>query len=704
MKHGTIFLFLIFILFLFIGYSPNINAQVLEQDSLALVALYDSTDGENWNSNENWLSDSLVGTWSGITVLGGRVTEISLSHNNLQGTIPDGISNLTGLTYLDLMSNQLSGSIPSGLGDLTNLLWLSLDENQLDGTIPSQLGQLTNLFWLSLRANQLSGSIPPQLGNLASMWVLSLDGNQLTGAIPSQLGNLTGMMILALSSNQLSGSIPPQLGNLTAIQALILTDNQLSGTVPSQLGNPANLATLYLSHNQLSGAIPSEFSNLAALARLYINDNSFTGLPDLSSLTELDSLYASNNQFTFEDIEPNIGIENFYYSPQDSVGEAQNIVTFEGLSVNLSVTVGGTQNQYQWYKDGVEIPGATGNSYTIDPVSLSDSGSYNCQITNTVATELTLYSRKNNITVISGEDSPGLVALYDSTNGVGWINNTGWLAGPIAGWYGITVSNDRVTEINLANNNLVGNIPGDLASLDSLETLNLLGNRLREFPDLSSLAKLINADISGNQFTFEDIEPNIGIESFVYSPQDSVGEEQVTTLEEGQNLNLEMIVGGAANQYRWFKNNVEIDGADSSTLVIESLTLADSGSYRCEITNDIATALTLYSRPVDVHVTPSARIADPVNQIPKKFALLQNYPNPFNPVTTISYAVAKKCFVKLSLYDMLGREVITLVNRSQDAGNYSINFNAGNLSGGLYFYKLQVSHDYTETKKMLLVR
>jgi 3D (Asp-Asp-Asp) domain-containing protein len=85
------------------------------------------------------------------------------------------------------------------------------------------------------------------------------------------------------------------------------------------------------------------------------------------------------------------------------------------------------------------------------------------------------------------------------------------------------------------------------------------------------------------------------------------------------------------------------------------------------------------------------------------FALSQNYPNPFNPSTSINYSVAQASKVTLKVYDILGREVVTLVNEAKPAGDYSVRFNADNLASGVYLYKLQ-SGAFTETKKMMLVK
>jgi hypothetical protein len=128
----------------------------------------------------------------------------------------------------------------------------------------------------------------------------------------------------------------------------------------------------------------------------------------------LGDLRIQNNKFTFEDIEPNIDVANeeFHYSPQDSVGEAADTIINEGSSFTMAISVGGESNQYQWTKDGSVITGATDSSYTIGSAEPDDSGSYICEITNTVATDLTLYSKPFNVTVSSSGVLDDLSTVY----------------------------------------------------------------------------------------------------------------------------------------------------------------------------------------------------------------------------------------------------------------------------------------------------
>ena len=87
----------------------------------------------------------------------------------------------------------------------------------------------------------------------------------------------------------------------------------------------------------------------------------------------------------------------------------------------------------------------------------------------------------------------------------------------------------------------------------------------------------------------------------------------------------------------------------------------------------------------------------------KDYALMQNYPNPFNPSTTINYQLPKDGFVTLIIYDILGREVKTLVNEYKAQGRYEVNFNASNLASGVYIYRIKVN-DFSTSKKLLLMK
>jgi hypothetical protein len=91
------------------------------------------------------------------------------------------------------------------------------------------------------------------------------------------------------------------------------------------------------------------------------------------------------------------------------------------------------------------------------------------------------------------------------------------------------------------------------------------------------------------------------------------------------------------------------------------------------------------------------------SEIPTTFSLSQNFPNPCNPSTTISFTLPTRSFVTLRIFDLLGREVSTIVSEEMMPGNYSKQWNAAAFASGVYFYRLQAG-TYSETKKLLLLK
>lgn len=107
--------------------------------------------------------------------------------------------------------------------------------------------------------------------------------------------------------------------------------------------------------------------------------------------------------------------------------------------------------------------------------------------------------------------------------------------------------------------------------------------------------------------------------------------------------------------------------------------------------------------PFVIYGTQLVAINNNNTGIPSSYSLKQNYPNPFNPATNVSFDVPKASQVKISVYDVMGKEVDVVVNKQMEAGSYSFTYDASKLSTGLYFYTL-TSGDYKETKKMMLIK
>ena len=245
-------------------------------DSLALIALYNATDGPNWTTT--WELNQPMDNWHGVGLnQDGCVTHLNLDNNRLNGDISSEIGSLTALTYFRLSNNQLIGEIPREIGDLVNLINLELYANQLTGNIPNELGNLIRLKRLNLEGNQITENIPNEIGSLANLEFLNLQRNQLNGPIPSSLYNLNELEYLTLWDNQLSGNISDEIGNLIKLTHLSLHKNDFTGLIPMELGNLINLKKLSIGENELSGDIPLELGNLTNLTRLSISSSQLSG-------------------------------------------------------------------------------------------------------------------------------------------------------------------------------------------------------------------------------------------------------------------------------------------------------------------------------------------------------------------------------------------------------------------------------------------
>ncbi|MCX6582628.1 MAG: Ig-like domain-containing protein [Candidatus Aminicenantes bacterium] len=412
----------------------------------ALIALYNSTDGDNWNSNSGWKTPPLAadgfsmpgteGTWYGISVSGDTVTAIAFDLNGLIGILPSELGNLSNLQTLKMWNNPLSGSIPAALGNLSHLTECDLSDNQLSGSLPAELGNLTNLSILAIRYNELSGSIPPHLGNLANLQTLDLTGNQLNDSIPAALGNLSHLKKLDLSMNLLSGSIPAALGDLSSLEVLYLFINQLSGSIPPELGNLSSLKWLKIFDNQLSGSIPAELGNLANLTDLDLSGNLLTGSIQvaLGNLSKMNVLALGSNR----------------------------------LSGSIPAALGNLHDLAQLYLENNllsgSIPAALGNLSNLGILYL-----YNNQLSGSIPAEFANLSSLNWLylhnNLLSGAIPAGFGNFPDF-------------------WY-----------LNLSNNQLTGSIPGDIGNSSSMFWLNLGNNHLSgpipsNFPNLTNLSFL----------------------------------------------------------------------------------------------------------------------------------------------------------------------------------------------------------------------
>ncbi|MEK6223073.1 MAG: hypothetical protein N2D54_12585, partial [Chloroflexota bacterium] len=182
----------------------TIIPDMTEADCEFLVDLFNSTDGAgSWSNKLDWLDNNVPCNWYGISCSGGRLKTILLGGNNLNGSLPSSLSNLTAILDMDFTNNDLSGTIPKALGSLTTMEELSLSQNLFTGTIPHELGNLTNLQRLALSDNMLEGVIPASFGNLSNIKYIYLDSNNLSGNVPPELGSLDLINFLIGNNNNL---------------------------------------------------------------------------------------------------------------------------------------------------------------------------------------------------------------------------------------------------------------------------------------------------------------------------------------------------------------------------------------------------------------------------------------------------------------------------------------------------------------------
>ena len=119
--------------------TPEPSTMTTPDDRAVLTALYEATNGDDWTDNGNWLSDLPLDEWYGVNANDGRVIVISLPENGMRGEIPETISNLTELAYLDMSANSLTGNLPESMAGLRNVEVLYLAENDLTGCVPEAL-------------------------------------------------------------------------------------------------------------------------------------------------------------------------------------------------------------------------------------------------------------------------------------------------------------------------------------------------------------------------------------------------------------------------------------------------------------------------------------------------------------------------------------------------------------------------------------
>ncbi|KAJ8500431.1 hypothetical protein OPV22_010983 [Ensete ventricosum] len=295
---------LVFLLFVFLASLQTSSGSTDAQDAAALLSLM-----MEWqNTPPSWgKTDDPCGTpWEGVGCSNSRVTRLSLSTMDIEGTLGDDIGQLVELKILDLSYNKrLGGRLTPNIGNLMELTILILVGCSFNGSIPDELGSLGNLYYLALNSNQFTGSIPASLGKLSKLYWFDIADNQLTGHLPISTETSPGLDKLIntkhfhFNKNQLSGPIPEKLFSSGMILIHVLFDgNNFTGTIPDSIGLVQTIQALRLDRNALSGPVPSNINNLTDVYELNLANNRLTGMvPNLSGMKSLNYVDLSNNTF-----------------------------------------------------------------------------------------------------------------------------------------------------------------------------------------------------------------------------------------------------------------------------------------------------------------------------------------------------------------------------------------------------------------------
>ena len=589
-------------------------------DRAALVALYNSTNGDQWRNNSNWLSSAPLDQWYGVkTDFHGRVAYLELFENDLSGRIPAELADLHYLLYLDASRNDLSGSIPAALGDLDYLIHLDISSNDLFGEVPQELAGIDDLSHLDLSLNNLQGNIPGWLGNFAELSHLDLSNNDFIGQIPAELGNISTLTHLDLTGNHgLNGPLPVELGNLTNLETLSIYWTFLGGEIPSELGNLASLKNLDMGLSSLRGEIPAELGKLSQLVNLNLTNNKLTGeIPrELGNLTNLSVLDLASNELTGEipdQMDGLVSLEKLALPGNRLTGDIPpglgNLVKLSYVDISSNKIEG-------------EIPSELGNLSVLTRLDLA----WN-DLSGAIPTEL---AGLPNLAFLdlAGNDFGGEIPAELGNGGhLYWINFfsnslTGTIPPELGGLrslsYLVLRSNELTGEIppelgnatelmwlDLSCNDLTGDIPQELGNLKSLLELFLRGNSftgsvpqplLNAPPYENDLDQLDGTDCPGERAGGSSNTQASGAPAISGTPR--VGE-TLTALTSDISDDDGMTV--PSFEYEWISvdggTDTGVDGADGDSHTLTSADVGKRFKVRVSFTDDAGNAESLTSEP-----------------------------------------------------------------------------------------------------------
>ena len=504
--------------------------EAIVADRVALMALYEATDGPNWRDSSNWGSDAPLGAWHGVTTdTNGRVTRLSLSKNNLTGTLPSELGDLDELTVLALADNKLTGPIPTTLGNLVHLTLLILWDNELTGPIPAALGNLANLRVTRFAGNAVSGCVPYGLRYLL--------------AVPKYAPDVPAHDFLAVDVNG-DGDLDDEVDlHGLGLPFCLLNELHLSSATldpPFVAGTAIYASSVIRSIEEVVvTATPHDAGDSVTIhkdGKRYASGEAVPLDPGPNSIIiEVIPLDATPKQTLTVKVSRRLNDDALAVNPGMLSPAFTNTVdryTVHVANHVVRITIEGetAEGGRVSYRDesGVAITDADASTHGFQVdlpvlggrrihVAMSNAG-----VAAAVRTYEVLVIREGTVET----DRTALRALYEATGGPYWIGNVNWgSVEPLAAWSGVQtdasgrVSSlalegrvltgplpaalghlDHLTDLSLGANGLQGPIPAALGNLIRLRRLNLSHNRLDgPIPELSSLTNLTYLNLRGNR-------------------------------------------------------------------------------------------------------------------------------------------------------------------------------------------------------------
>ena len=694
--------------------------QIKEQTPGNIVNL----DGLSGLTQVNYLEIDDNNTLSGIDGLNNLVSVNSIDIlNNASLTHISGFSNIDSLGgVLVIQSNPLL-TVIDGFSNL-NYIWGEL--RIVDNDALTNLDAFPNLNTVHVLLNISSDSSLTNFNGLSSLssnlGTISITDNPLltnidvlsfidniSGSIViknnSSLINLNGLSNLLYIGGHIEIKNNPALTNLEALSNLAYMGGYLDIEYNESLYDISGLSNILTIDGDLT-IIVNPILNFCVLYDMLSNGRVFGTVVVANKNDELISkqdIITAGGCSNYIELNSQSEVDNFNYTSAVNLIISNvvdgNITNLDGLSELSSISGFFILSKNSALKNLNGLSGITSvggkfeinNNNTLDTIKLSS----------LVSTGDLLIQGNNSLREITG-----LTNFISVTNDLEITYN-----GSLENINGFSQLNSVGRDLDINYNSALTNIDG-LSNLNSIgRNLSIIQNFiLTRFCGLYSLFN--NNGLVGNYLvgynaanpTAQEIinlgacEPlPVELINFSCTPIDNSVKLSWQTATEVNNYGFE--IERKANDAQWVKLNFMPGYGNSNSpkqyeFVDKNLLEGNKFLYRLkQVDNDGSYK---YSNEIEITLAQ-----------PKEFVLEQNYPNPFNPTTKIKYSIPvgtqRTVSVKLKVYDILGNEIAALVNKEQQPGNYEVEFDASNLSNGVYFYKLQ-SGKFLQTKKMLLLK